>query len=516
MAGKGKRFGDFLSAKPLIQVDGKPMMEHIVNYFPRKSEFIFLCNQDHLNKTNISKVLKRISPSSKIISVGEDMLHGPAYTCLAAFDDISDDEDIIVNYCDFIQEWDYNKFCEILKEKNPAGAIVSFKGFHPSSLGDTLYAYMKVNDEGFVKDIKEKESFSKNKMDDYGSTGTYYFSNGKLFKEYVKKLIDNPANAINGEFYMSLPFKLMIQDSLKILNFEVKKFICLGTPRDYSLYKFWSEFFLQYAPNFITFDNVNLNVTNIFPLAGGEKDFKDIGYDVPNFMIPIMNKTLIDYSFRSNPRGIKNVFIGLNKEKEYFDNLPICKDYSSEVVYIDDIKRGNASTIYELKDKIDPESPVCICGSTYILNYNEKKMMNLMEKEDIDIILFSFTHHECVLRNPDGFAYAKLKNNIEVEQIIEKRTLSNNPYLDHALTGTTIFKKAKYLFDSIEEEIKNNKTGKIYYLSCINNIIKKRKVAIFEVDRFVPIRNIINYKEMMYWQDYFDKLSYHPYSKMLQ
>lgn len=137
-------------------------------------------------------------------------------------------------------------------------------------------------------------------MDDYGSTGTYYFSNGKLFKEYVKKLIDNPANAINGEFYMSLPFKLMIQDSLKILNFEVKKFICLGTPRDYSLYKFWSEFFLQYAPNFITFDNVNLNVTNIFPLAGGEKDFKDIGYDVPNFMIPIMNKTLIDYSFRSN------------------------------------------------------------------------------------------------------------------------------------------------------------------------------------------------------------------------
>jgi NDP-sugar pyrophosphorylase family protein len=515
MAGRGKRFNDFISLKPLIELDGKTMIEHVIDYFPRNADFVFICHEDHLKKTNLNDVLMRVSPESKIVSVSDKMLKGPAYTSIAAFPFIGDNEEIIVNYCDFIQTWDYNDFITRIDHNKPDGAIVSFKGFHPSSLGDTYYAYLTIDENGYATALKEKESFSEDQTQDFASTGTYYFSSGKVFKKYVTKLVSNPEYAVGGEFYMSLPFNLMIKDGLKILNYEIDKFICLGTSRDYELYKFWSEFFLNYAPNFITFDNINLNVTNIFPLAGNEYDFKSIGINSPNFMVPIMNRTLIDYSFKSNPRGVRNIFIGLKKHQDYFKKLKILQDKTSEIVYLEKRTRGNAETIFQLRDMIEEDTPVCVCGSTYILEYNERKLATMMEKS-IDVILFSFSHHESILRNPNGFGYGKLKNNIEVEEIAEKKTISDNPYIDQALVGTAIFKHASDLFDAIKAEIGKQTHKKLYYLTCINNILKKRKVVIFEVDKFVPIRTITNYKEFLYWQDYFDKREYHPYYKMLQ
>lgn len=516
MAGKGKRFNAFLSPKPLIEVDGKPMIEHVINCFPRKSEFVFICHENHLKSTNVEYILKKIAPDSKIISVSDEYLGGPAVTITAAFNIIDDEEPVIINYCDFIQIWDFNNFLNGIKDVKPDGAIVSFKGFHPASLGDTYYAYMKVDENNMVEEIKEKESYSNDRTNDYASTGTYYFSSGKILKKYVKELIQRTDLAVNNEFYCSLPYVLMLRDKLKIFNYEVEKFICLGTPRDYELYKFWSELFLKYSPSLISFSNVNLNVTNIFPLAGGERDFKSIGFNELNFMIPIMNKPMINYSLGSNPKGIKNIFVLLKDNMKEIENLPALNDYNAEIILLDKKTESNAATIYEAISKIDPNKSICVSGATYILDYNERRLSNLMEQNDIDIILFSFSHHECVLRNPDGVAYAKLKNNIEVDEIVEKKTISNNPYSDHALTGTAVFKKSSDLSLAIEMEFKKTNSNNALYLTCLNNILKDRKIVIFEVDKFVPIRTVTNYKEFVYWQEYFAKMPYHPYSKVFQ
>ena len=46
MAGVGQRFinAGFKTIKPLIDIDGKPMIERICKMFPPESEFIFICN----------------------------------------------------------------------------------------------------------------------------------------------------------------------------------------------------------------------------------------------------------------------------------------------------------------------------------------------------------------------------------------------------------------------------------------------------------------------------------------
>ena len=40
------------------------------------------------------------------------------------------------------------------------GGIPSFKGFHPASFGDTLYAYMRVNSNDEMLELREKKCFT--------------------------------------------------------------------------------------------------------------------------------------------------------------------------------------------------------------------------------------------------------------------------------------------------------------------------------------------------------------------
>ena len=517
MAGKGKRFNDFLSPKPLIEIDGKPMVEHVVNYFPRKSKFIFICNEEHLAKTDLRNILNRISPDNEIVRVSHDK--GPAYSVLQALESIEDNEEVIVNYCDFIQVWEYNEFIKKIQENKQDGAIISFKGFHPSSLGETYYAYMKVNDSNYVQEVREKASYSKDRTDDFASTGTYYFSSGSLLKKYVKDLTSDLNNSVNNEFYMSLVYNFMLKDGRKILNYEVEKFICLGTPRDYQLYKFWSEFFLKYSPNLVTFDNINLKVTNIFPLAGDLRDFTELGLNKLNFLIPIMNKSLIYYSLKTHPMGVKNIFLLLDKNRDEFNSsyLPSEFKYNSEMVFLPEKLPSNAETIMQAKNFVKLDEPVCVSGCNNIIDYDERSLSHFMEDKNVDVILFAFSHHECVLRNPRGLHYAKTNNRIFATEIVAKDVISDNPYKDWALEGTAIYKRAEDLFNSIDKFLQTKKEHAPFFLSAVNSLIEDgKKVVIFEINKFIPIRTIENYKEFRYWQDYFDKLPYHPYSKILQ
>ena len=54
MSGIGKRFIDagYKDPKPLIMVDGKPIIEHVCNLFPGEEKFTFICNSKHLAETN--------------------------------------------------------------------------------------------------------------------------------------------------------------------------------------------------------------------------------------------------------------------------------------------------------------------------------------------------------------------------------------------------------------------------------------------------------------------------------
>ena len=54
MSGFGERFRNagYTTPKPLITIEGKPIIEHVVDMFPGEKNFIFICNEEHLKSQN--------------------------------------------------------------------------------------------------------------------------------------------------------------------------------------------------------------------------------------------------------------------------------------------------------------------------------------------------------------------------------------------------------------------------------------------------------------------------------
>ncbi|MFH1424497.1 MAG: glycosyltransferase family 2 protein [archaeon] len=244
MSGAGTRFvkAGYEEPKSLLMVDGKPIIEHIVDMFPGEDDFIFICNPEHLEKTNLREVLERIKPTGKIIE-GEKHKKGPVYTVLPFLDEIGDDEQVIVNYCDFGWDWDYEDFKRKMEETKCDGCVVAYKGYHPHHFGDTYYGYMRWDENNYMLEIREKEPFTNNRQEEYASSGTYYFRKGEFLKKYFKEVVDKDINKY-GEYFASLPYNPMVRDGLKVYIYEIPVFLQWGTPQDLEEYEAWSRHFL--------------------------------------------------------------------------------------------------------------------------------------------------------------------------------------------------------------------------------------------------------------------------------
>ena len=243
MSGSGNRFlkAGYADPKPLIKVNGRPIIEYVIDLFPDEDDFIFICRDEHLRTTNMREVLLNLKPNAKIIEVEPAKL-GPVYAVSKAFEFIADDEPVIVNYCDFFMDWDYTDFKLKVQESQCDGNVVSYIGFHPHLLHtENYYASTKIDSEGNMIEIKEKFSYTQDKMKSPQSGGTYYFRKGEYVKKYFTQFL-NEGVCLNGEYYVSLVYNLLKRDGLKIHVYDkVKHFCQWGTPEDLKEYLYWES-----------------------------------------------------------------------------------------------------------------------------------------------------------------------------------------------------------------------------------------------------------------------------------
>ena len=93
-----------------------------------------------------------------------------------------------------------------------------FRGFHPASLGSTTFAYMKLNPNKLLITLKEKSSFTDNRIEEPCSTGIYAFPSFGIFKELADELINNPDQWGQKEAYTSLCMNLAVEKGYKVLQ----------------------------------------------------------------------------------------------------------------------------------------------------------------------------------------------------------------------------------------------------------------------------------------------------------
>jgi len=248
MSGEGSRFraAGYNTIKPLITVDSKPMIEHVVSMFPGDHEFIFICREDHAKVYMLKKYLRALVKNAQIVTIAPHKL-GPVYAVVQADKFIRRAEPIILSYCDYYMKWDFNDFISQKQKDQSDGDVICYTGFHPHLLHpNNFYAGCRINAHNQLLEIKEKYSFESDKMKGYHSVGAYYFKTGGIMLDYFTKSLK--ANlSVNGEFYVSMVYNLLREDNLNVTVYDkVLHFCQWGTPVDLSEYCNWLEVFKKF------------------------------------------------------------------------------------------------------------------------------------------------------------------------------------------------------------------------------------------------------------------------------
>ena len=225
MAGAGSRFqqAGYTFPKPLIDVKGKPMIQVVVENLNIKANYVYVVQKEHREKYNLDTLLNLITPGCKIVEV-DTITEGAACTALLAKEYINSDNPLFFANSDQFVEWDSNEFLYKMNETEADGGIVSFKATHPK------WSFAKVNDEGLVTEVAEK-----NPISDIATVGFYYWKKGSDFVKYAEDMIEKDIR-VNNEFYVCPVFNQAIENKKQIRTFNIDKMWGLGTPEDLKYY----------------------------------------------------------------------------------------------------------------------------------------------------------------------------------------------------------------------------------------------------------------------------------------
>jgi NDP-sugar pyrophosphorylase family protein len=197
MAGRGARFAEkrILTPKPLIDVNGKPMIQRAVESLDLDGNWYFIIREDE-HSDRVRELIKTIKPGARVVAI-DYITEGPASTVLLFERQINNDYPLIVANCDQIMEWTSDRFLDYVSYYD--GAVVTYHAHTDKN------SYARVNKAGLVQEIREKQVISNISLN-----GIHYWKRGRHFVDSAREMIAADDRAPNGEFYIGPSYNHMI------------------------------------------------------------------------------------------------------------------------------------------------------------------------------------------------------------------------------------------------------------------------------------------------------------------
>lgn len=231
MAGAGSRFASkgYLQPKPLIPVNGFPMIQIVINNLrPKKPhKFIFICQKSHVEEFRLDKMLPQWAPNCEIIQL-DGLTEGAACTVMQARELIDTEDQLMIANSDQYVDVDIDTYLNAMDVRGLDGIIMTMKA------NDPKWSFVGLNDLGCVTRVVEKEVVS-----DEATVGIYNFKFGSDFISAAESMI-NKNLRVNNEFYVAPVYNELInlEKSIGIYNIgsEGDGMYGLGIPDDLELF----------------------------------------------------------------------------------------------------------------------------------------------------------------------------------------------------------------------------------------------------------------------------------------
>ncbi len=524
MSGFGERFrrAGYITPKPLIEIDGKPIIAHVIDMFPGETDFIFICNQDHLDNSDYKmlSILEHYCPTGKIIGIAPHKL-GPMHAVQQIEYLLDPAEPVVVNYCDFTCYWDWQYFKHFVKITACDGAIPVYKGFHPHSLGNTNYAYMR-EANGWVQDIQEKQPYTNNRMHEFASSGTYYFASAQIMSDAFRATMERKLN-VGGEYYISLAYKPLLANAARVAVYPLQHFMQWGTPEDVAEYNYWSNAFR----GLIAHDKNNSAPQGalIMPMAGLGQRFANEGYTLTKPLIPVSGLAMVAQAAHDLPPAVQHVFVLRADMPGYQEtSATLQRLYPNAIIKtIDRVTQGQACTALIGVDALTSEfnafsGPITIGACDNGALYNFSAFENLLSNPDVDVIVWGARGYPNATRHPNMYGWIDVDTDADTDKqlirSISVKTPLAVPNSDPIVLGTFTFRRVEDFRRAVARLIARDGrvNGEFYLDSCINDAIELGlRCYLFEVDSYLCWGTPNDLRTFAYWQSCFHKWSGHPY-----
>jgi len=260
-----------------------------------------------------------------------------------------------------------------------------------------------------------------------------------------------------------------------------------------------------------------LSITNLIPLAGDGKRFKDDGYLIPKPLIKVSNLPMIVQAAYALPKSDNFVFLCRQEHLMEFPLEAVLKSYfkNATIITVDHLTEGQASTCLLAESKVDMEAPLNIGACDNSMIYDENVYTKMMSDPETDALIWTFRNNSTVKHNPQMYGWVRTGDNNVAQKVSVKIPLSDNPVKDHAVVGAFSFKKAKYFFKNTHQMIEKNRriNNEFYVDECMNLLIENGlNVKILEVNNYICWGTPNDLKTFEYWQNFFNLTPHHPYS----
>ncbi|EFT0283401.1 NTP transferase domain-containing protein, partial [Campylobacter jejuni] len=430
--GIGKRFKEagYKDLKPFIKVvKDKVILDYVVECFDtQKDIFYFIVQECEKNKFE-DFILSRKINAKIIVYKGQKL--GPAGSLYGVVSQLQDilNEEVIISYCDFGQEWNYRDFIQFTQENLDVQAIIPcYTGYHPHLLPlENVYAVCKVYDNTYkVYEVIEKYN-SKNKFEEYYSSGIYYFRTLKLAIEAIKKQIE-AKDKVFGEYYISMTNNYL--ENVLCYPF-IEKFYQFGTPKDF-----------EYAKKKLNSQDVNnekIKIQNTIILSAGRGErFLNLNFNQPKPFLPLGKTCIIDNIINTlNDVETNIICVGAQDHKKYWESI------KQEVRFVKPNKIGAAYSYKESCGNLSGDVLILPCD--LIAKHITKEFIRL--QKEYEVIVFVTHASKYNVNNPHYFTWVDGENN-KIDNIFVKNR-SNDANL--VMIGSFYFKENSLLLEYINK-----------------------------------------------------------------
>lgn len=449
MTGYGSRFkkAGYLEYKPFIHVtENKVVLDFVIDSFSNDDEYYFIVRES--TKHDLKNYLAKKSLKTHIITINDNdfVKNGPVGTILAVKDSLKDIQgQVIVSYCDYGVEWNYQEFLNRVNDENIYGYVPCYSGVHPHLLNEkNVYAACKVDNNGLISAVIEKYN-SQDRFNELWSPGIYYFKNVNILFDGATKLLKTNST-INGEFYVSLVYNHITNCYASNC---IDKFYQLGTPEDLE--------FVKKCLN-LNFKNNLTDMNKVILAAGRGERFFNMNYKIPKPFLPVNDEPL----FKLIKKSLNNDNI---KIVASLDHKKFWSMYDEDITYVPSNKIGASFSYYDAMKNLT--GPVLITPCDLLCNFNLAELNKY--KNDYDAIIFTCDPTEYQCENVKSFSWVNdeilsIKNRESEDQkvLIGSFYINDNQKLIDAIR--TQFSKD----DRVNNEFYLDSAFKYLTFKCIN------------------------------------------------